>query len=638
MPAIHQMTGAQYVRAFRSHGPGAVPKAIGPGTVAAYLNERLAQIGVKYVMAIPGDYIAEWVETLDDPAINHGLVRVHPNNEMCATYAADGYGRAGGSYGAGGAKTVGCAAFTYGVGTLNAVQAVAGAFVEDVPLVVIAGSPSLAQSRSQRDLGVLWHHMFDGSHTDLRIMQTITTMAVRIDDAATAPALIDAALQKCITHSKPVYIEIANQTEGLACAAPGLPLVPAPVAQNADSLRDAVTEVMRRLRKAKRLVLMGGVEIARYGLQEQFVRVAQLLQAPYVSDLLGKSLISEYRDDVRFSGTYNGRNSQPNVAALVRGADHVLTLGVRDTDFNFSGLASADYVPDTSHALPPIPTHLAVRLGAVRVGANEQYWGDIDIGAFIGALIAALEAEPNRTLPHAPFPGLESGTPWDIPAPDTYEPGAQITWDSFKSLLQHDVLAACGEDDAPVVLADTGLTFYALNNLKVAQAGFIGQLAWGAIGYTVAANYGVKLANDATGRTRRAISVVGDGAFSQTVNALGTIAQLGLNSVVFVIDNRVFAIEQWLVDAQAFAGDAPPPDFRPYCTVPQGSIWDYVRMAEAFGGAGHCVRTNGELRTVLAALGDVPINAVTQQPTFTLIAVSMPSKSLPSNTAWKVNP
>ena len=40
---------------------------------------------------------------------------MHANNEMCATYAADGYGRTS-------AQTVGCVAFTYGVGTLNAPQ------------------------------------------------------------------------------------------------------------------------------------------------------------------------------------------------------------------------------------------------------------------------------------------------------------------------------------------------------------------------------------------------------------------------------------------------------------------------------------------------------------------------------------
>ena len=108
-----------------------------------------------------------------------------------------------------------------------------------------------------------------------------------------------------------------------------------------------------------------------------------------------------------------------------------------------------------------------------------------------------------------------------------HAPGAQVTWDSFKSLLQHDFLARFGENDAPVVLADTGFSFYGLSNLKVAESGFVGQLAWGAIGYTVAANYGVKLANETTGRKRRAVSVVGDAAFAQTVNALVAGQQVG---------------------------------------------------------------------------------------------------------------
>ena len=84
---------------------------------------------------------------------------------MLATYAADGYGRALNG------KTVGCVAFTYGVGSLNAVQAMAGAYVENVPLVMINGTPSQAQFNSQRDQGVLWHHMFDGSLTDLRVLR-----------------------------------------------------------------------------------------------------------------------------------------------------------------------------------------------------------------------------------------------------------------------------------------------------------------------------------------------------------------------------------------------------------------------------------------------------------------------------------
>ncbi len=96
-----------------------------------------------------GDYVVEWCETPDDPNQNAGLIRVHPNNEITATYAADGYGRVANN-------RVGCVAFTYGVGALNCAQAVAGSYVEQVPLVVINGSPSIAQFNSERDQGVLY--------------------------------------------------------------------------------------------------------------------------------------------------------------------------------------------------------------------------------------------------------------------------------------------------------------------------------------------------------------------------------------------------------------------------------------------------------------------------------------------------
>jgi TPP-dependent 2-oxoacid decarboxylase len=75
-------------------------------TVASYLNKRLQQICVSHVFCTTGDYLAEWAATLDEPRINAGLIRVNLNNEMCGTYAAEGYGRATN-------QTVCCVAFTY---------------------------------------------------------------------------------------------------------------------------------------------------------------------------------------------------------------------------------------------------------------------------------------------------------------------------------------------------------------------------------------------------------------------------------------------------------------------------------------------------------------------------------------------
>ncbi|MEM7218375.1 MAG: thiamine pyrophosphate-binding protein [Pseudomonadota bacterium] len=609
------------------NAPSAVSRYSGQEeTVATYLNKRLREIGVGHVFCIPGDYVAEWCETLDEPEQSAGLVRVHPNNEMCATYAADGYGRATND-------SVGCVAFTYGVGGINAAQAVAGAYVEQVPLVVINGSPSVAQFNSERDQGVLYHHMVDGSHSDLRIFNEITEMAVRIDNPATAPALIDAALQTCITTSKPVYLELANLTSNMRCEpVPDTPLTRAPLPASTPSVTEATNAVLAHLKQAKRVVVLGGSEIARHGLQDSFTRVLQLIDAPYATSPLGKSVISEFRTDVRFAGVYFGKSSPPNLQHLMEGADCVVALGVLDTDFNYLGVVTPDYNPDAASELPG-PTHIQARRGAVLVGRGLAYWGDVDLASLLQALGDKIEA--SGSLPNAPFPGLE-GSPWQIPEPDHYGTKDPITYDSFKSCLYHDYLEGHDEVDYPQIVADSGFSFLSNIDLKAPEGGYIAQLAWAAIGYGVGATAGVTLANSRAGKSRRTVTITGDAAFAEALNALGTVAQLGQDAVFFVMDNRVYAVEQWLIDANAFAGSAPPPHFKPLTEVPQGYIWDYVKLAEGFGGVGYSVTTNAELREVLARLNSAPENPVTKQPTFTLIAVRLPQKDLPANARWKI--
>lgn len=603
----------------------AVRAAPGGETVATYLNKRLRQIGVTHVFAIPGDYIEEWVATLDDADLNAGLVRVHPNNEVSATYSADAMGRAT-------AGSVGCAAFTYGVGALNAAQAVAGALVERVPLVLINGGPSTAQLNSDRDQGVLYHHMVAGSRTDQRVFSEITEMAVRLDNPATAPELIDAALRTCVTASRPVYIEIVNQVGLMPCRpVPDAPLRPEPVPVPRKSLEEATQAILAHVRKAERLVFVAGSEISRRDLGEKLVRLLKAADAPYVTSALGKGVLSEMRDDVRFGGVYFGRSSQKNVEALVSAADCVVALGVRDTDFNYLGVVTPDYDPAAASGLPG-PTHIQAREGAVLVGRGLAYWGDVSLEPLIDALAEALEAEPPAG---APFPGLE-GSPWDIPPTNGFGAADPITWDSFKSYLFHDFLGRFGPEDYPQLVADSGFSFLGMSNLKAAERGYVAQLAWAAIGYGVGAMPGVALAQETRPNRRRTIGVAGDGAFAETLNALGVMAQLGQDSVLFVMDNRVFAVEQWLIDADAFCPQSKPDAFLPLAEVPQGHIWDYVKLAEGFGGVGRAVRTNAELRQLLESLAEPPVNPVTGRPTFTLVAVRVPEKDLPDLARWKM--
>jgi len=617
---LHNATSTEFNREY-------ITQATDPAateTVAGYLNKRLREIGVGHVFAIPGDYIAEYVATLDDPKLNAGLIRVHPNNEMCATYAADGYGRATND-------TVGCVAFTYGVGAINAAQAVAGAYVEQVPLVVINGSPSIAQFNSTRDQGVLYHHMINGSHTDQRIFEEMTEIAVRIDNPATAPALIDAALTTCITASRPVYIELVNQTGGMACAAvPASPLCRVPVPAHTTSVTEAADAIETHLRTAANAVVVAGSEIARAGLQDKLAELLSAMDVPYVTSPLGKSVLSELRDDLRFEGVYFGKSSPPAVQELMTSADCILALGVQDTDFNYLGIVTPDYVAPGTDL--PGPTHIQARDGAVLVGRQLAYWGDVDLASILDELIRRLPV--GESLPGAPFPGSTVAED-PIAGSVDLDPNAHLTYDSFKALLYRDFLATHTADEYPQVIADSGFSFLSNIDLPCGEGGYIAQLAWAAIGYGVGATAGVTLANEAVGRNRRTVTITGDAAFAESVNAIGTVAQLEQDAVIFVMDNRVYAVEQWLINADAFCPNSDV-KFAPLTDVPQGRIWDYVKLAEGFGGIGHAVETNAELSDVLEQLRKPALSPATGNPTFTLVAVRLPHDDLPGNARWKM--
>jgi indolepyruvate decarboxylase len=125
-------------------------------------------------------------------------------------FAADASARINGS--------LGVAAVTYGAGALNMINAVAAAYAEKSPLVVLSGGPGKGESRS----GLLLHHQAKTLDSQFQIFKEITCDQVRLDDAARAPADIARVLASCLRRSEPVYIEIPRDMVNLPCA----PVVP----------------------------------------------------------------------------------------------------------------------------------------------------------------------------------------------------------------------------------------------------------------------------------------------------------------------------------------------------------------------------------------------------------------------------
>ena len=187
-------------------------------TVGTYLAQRLEESGVSDYFAIPGDYN---LSLLDEFLKNKSLHMINCCNELNAGYAADGYARV---------KGVSALVVTYSVGGLSAINAVAGAYAENLPVIVISGGTN---TNSVQDAEILHHTLATENYSFVRDMYAhITAHQIFIHRPSDAPMQIDTAIAIALETKKPVYIEIACNIAGATV------FLPTPRALNIKRLSD----------------------------------------------------------------------------------------------------------------------------------------------------------------------------------------------------------------------------------------------------------------------------------------------------------------------------------------------------------------------------------------------------------------
>jgi indolepyruvate decarboxylase len=610
-----------------------------PYTVAEYIVDRLAALGVRHVFHVPGNYSAQFLITAQ---ASGKLVCIGTTNEMEAGYAADAYARLRG---------IGVACVTYGVGSFSLLNAIAGAYVERCPVVLINGSANADKASQLVSQGVLFAHAIDTIRTDESIFRHVTADTAVIAAPEDAPAHIDRVLRACITHKQPVYLEVRDGVWQHTCDRPADAETPLPPFQPdpqtdrdiEQSVRAAAVAVRERLRAAEQPVLWGGEELQRYGVEDEFEQLVQITELPYATTLLGKSVVSERNE--YFVGVYDSRWAPEDTAQVVEGSDCLIALGTIPTDF-YGDIIGKSY------------DRMVLAAGnAVRIG--RAIYPNVPLDRFMSALVAELEADygrpptpladaaaagPERPQ-HTPPPGFEAARRADkhqqlikqlvaerparqsTLAADTaaaltsvapVASSPQIEWESFFRRMHEFV------DEQTFVLADTSLGLFPAAELLVAKRShFIVQAAWLSIGYTVGAVVGVSMLLP---QEERAVVFAGDGGFQMLAQAFSTLVRHRRRDIIFVFDNQLYAIEQFLVDRTYYQDPQKPSVF--FNELPH---WDYVKLAEAFGGKGYNVATVAELDDALGearGLTDVPA----------LIAVKLDPRLLPPELAQALRP
>ncbi|HEY0859231.1 MAG TPA: indolepyruvate/phenylpyruvate decarboxylase [Albitalea sp.] len=495
------------------------------------LLQALAQRGATEVFGIPGDFALPLFREIE----RSGLLPLYTlSHEPAVGFAADAASRARGG--------LGVAAVTYGAGAFNLVNAVAGAYAERVPLVVLSGAPAAHEAAS----GFLLHHQVKTLDSQWRVFEELTVDRARLDDMRLAPQQIARVLDTALRESRPVYLEIPRDMPQRRCDE--VPTTPAP-AVDGEALAACADELLERLRRAKRPMLMVGVEVRRYDLEAKVAELARRLAIPVVTSFMGRGLLSA--TEVPLRGTYLGLAGDADLAADVESSDGLLLLGVIVSDTNFAVSAKR------------IDLRFAIQALAGQVVMGHHVYPELPLSSLIDAL---LERVPLPASPAVRAPA--SARPEGAAIDDSALVPADIA-DAVNRLLRRHGQMPLASD-----IGDCLFTAMDMDPTALIAPGY-----YATMGYGVPAALGLQAA---TGE--RPIVLVGDGAFQMTGWELGNCARFGWDPIVLVFNNASWEM------LRAFEPDA---QFNALGT------WDFASMAAGMGGDGVAVHTRRELAAAL---------------------------------------
>ncbi len=465
-------------------------------TVIQHVLSRLRDIGITDIFGVPGDFSFPINDAI---CLDPKMRWIGCCNELNAAYAADGYARV---------KRVGAVCTTYGVGELSALNGIAGAFAENLPLFHLVGMPN----RSAQEARALMHHTLGNGEYDLFFQMTKPVVCAR---AIMTPQNVVFETERLITEAlynlRPVYMAFpADLADQPVLGAPQ------PAAQLPQSdpiaLAEATDAVVAALAEAQTACVLPGFLVARAGLQPVMQAVIDASNLPFATMFWDKSILDEQQP--AYVGMYDGALMNEDVCAFVEGCDRVLAIGVLLTDLN-SGAFTARLDPEKMIAI----SHHQTRIG-------KKTYPNVEMGDILAALAQRL---PKRDGGKRPVPAASMSLDGIGASPLT----AASLYPRLERVLR----------SGDLLMAETGTISMGLGFTRMpSNAFFYNQTLWGSIGWATPAAFGAAIAAP----DRRIVLMTGEGAHQLTVQELSQFGRCGLKPVVFVLNNSGYLIERLL--------------------------------------------------------------------------------------------
>ncbi|HEY8149855.1 MAG TPA: biosynthetic-type acetolactate synthase large subunit [Vicinamibacteria bacterium] len=519
-------------------------------TGAQILWECLVREGVDTVFGYPGGAILPAYDALLQYPIRHVLVR----HEQGAAHMADGYARASGR--------VGVAVATSGPGATNLTTGIATAMMDSIPTVFITG---------QVPSKVLGSDAFQ--ETDVTgITLPITKHNMLVTEAKDVAHSVREAFA-IARHGRPgpVLVDICKDAQQAQTEFVWPETVELPGDKQVPMVRwEDLTQAAELIARAQRPLILAGHGVMRSGASAVLQAYAEKTDTPVALTLLG---LGGFPASHPLCLGMMGMHGEAYVNTAIQEADLLLAFGMRFDDRVTGKL--------TTYAQHSKKIH--VEIDPSEIGKNVP----VDVG-IVGDLRGVLEA----LLPHVPSKSHEawrtrilSGQNETRTRDIVHQPD---NGHLYAAHVMHDLWTAT--EGAAVVVTDVGqhqmweAQYYRHEKPRT----LITSGGLGTMGFALPAAIGAKMARP----DAEVWVIAGDGGFQMTQCELATLQQEKLDIKIAVVNNGYLGmVRQW----QEFFYD------KRYASTPMLSP-DFVKLADAYGIAGHRVTKRAEIASTVQAV------------------------------------
>lgn len=253
--------------AANSQSQGMITRAV---TGADRLAQRLAAAGIRHAYGIPGGEVLAFVEAIQQAGIEPVLVK----HENSAGFMAEGTWHATGA--------PGLFYATLGPGVANAINVVANAFQDRVPLIFVTGCVDQAEAESYT------HQVFDHQ----ALLRPIVKASFRAT-ADTADLVADKAITIALSgRPGPVHIDLPiSVAEGPA--RPGPLTITVTASPQAPAESASLSAARAALAGAQRPLIIAGLDVVNQGAGAAVLALADCLDAPLITTYKAKGVIDE---------------------------------------------------------------------------------------------------------------------------------------------------------------------------------------------------------------------------------------------------------------------------------------------------------------------------------------------------------